>query len=572
MTGLNLAGTKLAERVASLDVKTVFALAGAGHTHFLLPLKGRGIRIVGARHETGAVGAADGYARATGNLGIAAIIAEQGLPNAITPISTAYHHGTAMVVLVTRFPDSWIEAAGEFAVDHHRLVEPVCKWVRTVPCANKLSEYFDTACRIAQAGRPGPTVLVIPQDFLATPVVASEVTTLAPSLANAVPDGAALHKAAQMISRAKRPAILVDTGLLDADIDGVNSSTALQILNKDFGLPVFTYGSARGILPENQSSVLPWPYAQKVLPEIDLLLVAGVRLNMWFGFGRAPRFPDQLKVIQFDTQAEEIGRNCAVELGAAGDPAAALKALSLILKADKVSRFSTDWINNALSSRQARVDALVTRGGVKVHALELLSALEEARPNNGIFAADGADILNWSQAVNRVKRKRGYMDHHPLGSMGVALPLALGAAAAERDQAKDEGREPVRTTLLTGDGSLGFYIAELDTIFREDLPITVVVGNDGQWGTEVHGQRLMTGQSVNTTIGVGEYAKIAEGFGWRGFVVNALEDLQPALKQAYSGKGPALVDVRIDPEAGSALKTDPDLSFLIFSDLAPPSN
>lgn len=145
------------------------------------------------------------------------------------------------------------------------------------------------------------------------------------------------------------------------------------------------------------------------------------------------------------------------------------------------------------------------------------------------------------------------------------------AAAAERDPALTEGREPARTTLLTGDGSIGFYIAELDTIAREELPLTIIVGNDGQWGTEVHGQRLMTGRTVNTKIGVGNYADIAAGMGLRGYTVDDASALEPALRNAYEGDGPSLVDIRIDPEAGAALKTNPLLSFLIFSDLAPPA-
>lgn len=566
------AGAQLAKRVAACGVETVFSLAGAGHTHFLLPLREIGVRIVGTRHETGAVGAADGYARATGGLGVAAIIAEQGLPNAVAPISTAFHHGTPMVVLMTRFPDSWVEAAGEYAVDHHALIKPICKWVRTVPSSDKLVEYFDTATRIARSGRPGPVVLVIPQDFLAQPAV-SEVIRATPSVPfPAAPNQELLKQAVALISDAKRPAILVDSGLLDQDTGGAEAGAALQSLNTEMGFPVFEYGSARGVIPENQGSVLPWPFAQTALKEIDLLIVAGARLNMWYGFGRKPRFPDGMKVIQFDTEAAEIGRNQAVTLGSASDPAASLAELAKLLQQGQATSHSADWLQEALAARHAAIEPLASRGEDKIHALELIKALEHHRPKDGIFVADGADILNWSYALVRIARVRGYMDHHPLGSMGMSLPLALGAAAAERDLAAREGRPPVRTTLLTGDGSIGFYLAEMDTIVREKLPLTIVVGNDGQWGTEVHGQRLMTGQTVNTELGVGDYGQIARGFGMHGLTVDHASDLDTALSRAFGTEGPALVDIRIDPAAGSALKTDPNLSFLIFSDLAPPSH
>ena len=566
------AGAALARCIKNRGIQTVFSLAGAGHTHFLLPLEDAGVKIIGTRHETGAVGAADGYARASGQIGVAAIIAEQGLPNAISPLSTAFHNGSPLVVLATRFPDSWVEAAGEYAVDHHALVSPICKWVRTVPSPEKLVEHFNVACKIALSGRPGPVVLVIPQDFLGKTISKTPAPKETPSLAipaSASPE--AVAAAAALMATAERPAILIDTGLLDADKMGELAAQGLSSLNSDFGIPVFSYGSARGVIAENNTKVLPWPYAQAAMKDIDLLLIAGARLNMWFGFGRAPRFPDTLKTIQVDTDPAEIGRNAPVTLGCSGDPASTLIALSEALKALKVEFEPPQWLNESLAKRGGAVNTLIARQKGPLHALELLNAMESARPKTGFFIADGADILNWSFGLVRIKRNRGFMDHHPLGSMGVGLPLAIGAAAAERDIAKREGRKEVKCTLLTGDGALGFYIAELDTIAKENLPLTIIVGNDGQWGTEVHGQRLVTGRTVNTHIGVGNYGDIARGFKLNDYTVDDRSELRSTIAEAYSNEGPSLIDVRIDPDAGQALKINPDLSFLIFSDLAPPS-
>ncbi len=556
-------GGLLADILIESGVDTVFALAGAGHTHFLLPAEDRGMRIVGTRHESGAVGAADGYARATGGVGVAAIIAEQGLANAQTAIQTAYMYGSPVVVLVTRWIDSWVEAAGEVGVDLHATVLPITKWARTVPSAAKLGEYMRTALRIAQSGRPGPVVLVVPQNQMSEPV-STPAKSLAPELPErAAASASAMTKLTALLSQAKRPAVLVDSGCT-----GEVAGAALSRLSREFGLPVFSYGGGRGLVAEDDAaSVLPWAYAQVALPACDLLIVAGAQLNMWFGFGRAPRFPDDLKVVQIDTTGEGIARNRAVELGIVADPGIALGQLADALAASR-ARYSGDWLDEALAPRREAVGRIAS--GETIHALDLARAIERHRPRDGMFAGDGADVLNWSYGAIRIARPGGYMDHHPMGSMGTGLPLAIGAAAAELDRAAREGSDAVPVTLLTGDGAFGFFLAELETIGRHALPLRIVVGNDAQWGTEYHGQKIVTGRFVNTRLSPARYALVAQGLGIPGSSLASPDELDEAMAAFFAGPAPALIDVTIDQEAGLALKADPLVSFLIFRDLAPP--
>lgn len=555
-------GTVLADMVAASGVDTVFALGGAGQTHFLIALEDRGIRIVGTRHESAAVGAADGYARTTGNIGIAAIIAEQGLPNALSAIQGAYMYGSPVVVLVTRWVDAWLESDGEVAVDLHASLAPITKWVRTVHHADSLGEYMRTAMRIATSGRPGPTVLVMPQDLLAAPAKATNAEVPEPPCPAAMSD-AAMQQIEAILADARAPALLVDSGCRgEAAIEGIGA------LAKDCGLPVFSYGGARGLLAENEDTVLPWPYAQVALPACDVLIVAGARLNMWFGFGRAPRFPEHLKVVQIDAQGEAIGRNRPVDLGVVADPGEALRQLAASLT-QKGRRWSTDWLHEALASRREAVAATGKQEG-PVHALDLARSVERHRPRGAVVVGDGADVLNWSYGAIRIDRPGGYMDHHPMGAMGSGFPLAIGAAAAVEDIAARNGEKAEPVTLLTGDGAFGFHLAELETAARHSLPLRIVVGNDAQWGTEYHGQKIVTGRHVNTRLSQADFAQVAQGLGVPGSRVDEAADLDTAVGQFFSSAAPALLDVAIDPEAGLALKANPDVSFLVFRDLAPP--
>jgi acetolactate synthase-1/2/3 large subunit len=153
--------------------------------------------------------------------------------------------------------------------------------------------------------------------------------------------------------------------------------------------------------------------------------------------------------------------------------------------------------------------------------------------------------------------------------MGCGFPLAIGIAAAERELALLEGREAAPAVLITGDGSIGFFLAELDTVQRAGLKLTIIVSNDAMWGTEFHGQTLAYGRDVNTKLGTISYADIAAGFGMASVAVSDVTELRNAISEtARSDAGPSLIDVTIDPLGGKARKLDPLLAMILFEDIA----
>jgi acetolactate synthase-1/2/3 large subunit len=556
-------GKALADRIVQHGVGTVFALAGAGHTHLLLALEDLGIAIVGGRHESGTVSQADGYARVTGKIGFALIIAEQGLPNAITGIMAAFQACSPVVVLITRFPDIWGEAAGEFVPDHHALVTPITKWARTVPSPDRLAEYFDAACRFATEGRPGPVVLTIPGDFLARRVAASSTPIPRPAIQPPA-DAGAIREAAALLANARRPLIVADAGAGRS-----NAGPALRRLAADHGLLVLGHGLGRGLVPEDDTAGFSWSYAQPGARVADVVVFVGARLNIWFGFGRPPRFAADAKFIQIDIEAEAMGRNHPIDLPIQANPALALTQLADEL--DRLGRRGRDnsWLTDLLAERRTRVASLEKRNDGPIHPLELSRALADHLPADSVLVGDGADILNWTYGNLRVRRDRGYMDHQPMGSMGIGLLLAIGAAAAEKEDAAKEGRPPRPVACVTGDGSLGFYVAELDTARRAGLALTILVSNDGLWSTEYHGQRKIVGRAMNTVLGRSDYAGAARAFGCQGVTIEDRADLAPAVESALRQPHTVLLDIHIDPEAGLMRKQDPLVNMIVFEDLAP---
>lgn len=150
----------------------------------------------------------------------------------------------------------------------------------------------------------------------------------------------------------------------------------------------------------------------------------------------------------------------------------------------------------------------------------------------------------------------------------MGFPLALGFAAGEAEAAIDEGRAPAPTAYVTGDGSIGFYLAELNTMKRAGLFIIALVSNDNKWGTEYNGQKLVYGRTSNTELGECDYAAVANAFGVFGKVVEKSDDLKEAVEKALERRAPALIDVRVDPLGGAIRKVDPVLGMIIFEEVA----
>jgi acetolactate synthase-1/2/3 large subunit len=553
-------GTCIARLLAAHGIGSVFAVAGAAHTHLLVPLADQGTHILSHRHEAGAVGAADGYARVTGRPGIALIVADQGLPNAIGALATAWHALSPVVLLVAAPGRSGREAEAALDQDQLALVTPLSKWARTCPDRARLPAYLHTALKVARAGRPGPVVLLIPEEQLQQ--LAGDAAGLQaayPSPAPPQPDPAAIAAAAGLLTAARRPLVVAGAGVAWGE-----AGSALRRLVGESGLPLMANGLGRGQVPEDWKTVLAWPYGQVAAREADVVLVAGARLTQRLGLGLPPRFAPAARFIQFDCTAEAFHRNRPVEIPIQADAGAALAALATALAGRRLAREDAGWIERALGPRAARLAELKAAPGPAIHPLRLAAAIARRLPAEAVFAADGADIATWAYGAIAVRRPRGFLDHYPMGAMGSVTALAVGAGAGLKEA---EGDAAAPVVLLTGDGALGFHPAELHAAVLGKLNLKVIVGNDGAWGSELHGQEAAIGRSINTRLGQLPYEKLGEAFGLRSLRAERPEDLEAVLDSAFSGRDPVLVNVLTDPAAGVELRRNDAVRMILFSDL-----
>ncbi len=537
--------------------RSVFSVAGGSHAQLLAAMQDDGWRIVPHRHEAGAVCAADGYSRVTQTPGVAVVIADQGLPNAITGIASAFHACSPVVVLVIRLPDSWQEAQAESEQSGQALVHSIVKDVRSVPGPERLGEYVDAAARRCLSGRPGPVVVSLPMEFLATEVAQIEAHpgALPPPPA---PDAGVIAAAAAALFAAERPLMIAGAGAARS-----GAGDALQKLSATHRIPVAGNGLGRGLVPEDDVLGFSWPYAQIAASEADVVMLVGARLKQRLNYGLPPRFSKGARFIQIDLHAEEFHRNRPIEFPIHSDATLALEAMLAVDPTPRVDPSRIDWLHAALEPRRTRLAELQAIDSSPMHPAAASQAIADAMPPSAAVVGDGANAQNWLYGSVRIGRAPGFFDHYPLGSMGIGTPLAVGVAAGMSDRGDDR---PV--ILVTGDGSLGFYAADLHAAVLAGLSLPVVVINDAAWGTEYHSQQGTLGRAVNTELGPQDWEHLAAVFGAKGVKVDTAGDLRHSLEQAIEAGGVTVINAIVDPQAGALLKQDRLVSTIVFDDLA----
>ena len=542
-------------------IRTVFALAGAAHAPLLRDLESTKVHIVSSRHETATLSQADGYARVSGKVGIAMIAGYQGLPNAIAGIRTA-QLACSPVVLLAAVAEGNAESLGEESNDGLDMVKPLVKWAKTVPNVDRIEEYFNAALHAASSGRPGVAVLGLPTNLEAARTKHSKTFSSAKKPA-AVPEPSqtAISEAVALLQKAERPLILCGSG---AALSG--GGAVLRSLSYDFGIPVLAHALGRGLVPEDLEHGFPWALAQVAAKQADVVLAVGIRLQQRIGFGMAPRFKADAKFIQVDLDAGELGRNRTIDVPILADARKTMEALHAALTRAGLGRASPAWTKDAIAGRLARMTELAQSEG-PIHPARIGHELMKCMPPETIFVADGADIYNWMSGTVRIRADRSYMDHYPLGSMGVGTPLAIGAAAAAREIAEDTATPARPVVLVTGDGSFGFYPAEFNSAMLAGLKIICVISNDGNWGTERNALKLKFGTTINCVLGQCDYHLIGQAFGCRGEKITSSNDLGPALDRAFAETLPTVLNVLTDPSAGELRKQDPRLQMVTFEDL-----
>jgi acetolactate synthase-1/2/3 large subunit len=415
-------------------------------------------------------------------------------------------------------------------MDQVGAARPVTKAAWVAREAGRLDEDIARALAIARSGRPGPVHVSLPGDVLESRVTASSGLDR-PATPGPRPPGSAMASGqaraiAGLLAEAQRPLILTGPAMARPPRgEAVRRFSALT------GVPALVMESPRGVND-------PWLHlAATRLPEADVVLLLGKRLDFTVRFGEPPALAAGARLVQIDAEGAALRPGDRVAIAVEADPARAVEQLCEAAAA--LTWPHRAWGEEVAAARRAEPpgwDDFRRSRRRPMHPLRVCAALQPLLDRGGILVADGGEFGQWAQAGLEAEIR---LINGPSGSIGSALPMALAAKLArpERD-----------VVAVVGDGTFGFHALELDTALRCGLPILVVVGNDARWNAEhqLQIQQYGAARAVGCELLPSRYEGIAQALGGHGELVEAPEDLEPAIARAVRSGRPACINALID--------------------------
>ncbi len=517
--------------------------------HALWEYRGR-LRHVLCRHEQGAGHAAEGYARATGRVGVCVGTSGPGATNLVTPIADAWMDSTPMVVLTGQVSSLLLGTNAFQEVDITGITLPITKHNYLVSDIAELPHVLREAFYLARSGRPGPVLVDVTKDCQQARGIPDWHTELDLPLRRPTPTApdATIERAATLIASAQKPLLLVGNGIIQGD-----ASESLLAFAELTGIPVVTTLHGLGAFPESHALSLGMPgmhgavHVNRAIQACDVLLTIGARFDDRVT-GRADTFARKARVIHVDIDAAEIGKLIRTEVGIVGDAARVMEQLTDALR--QRGRVDPEahagWLAEIRGVEKARGAQQAARPAVAPHALsphDVYAALDdvincpEQRSRYRVVTDVGQHQM-WAAQSIAWHRPRSHITSGGAGTMGFAVPAALGVAMACPDET---------VWVICGDGGFQMTNQELATVCQEGITnIKVLVINNGYLGMVRQWQELFNGKRYSETLlSAPNFAKLAEAYGWTAFTVDNASDVRRALDTAAATAGPVLIDFRV---------------------------
>lgn len=486
-------------------------------------------------HEQGAAHAADGYARATGKVGVVIATSGPGATNLVTGIATAYLDSVPLVAITGNVPNSLIGRDSFQEVDITGVTMPITKHNFLVKRVEDLADTIREAFHIAKSGRPGPVLVDVPKDVQNA---LYEYTAQKPVEKDPVPavNDSEIEKAIEMILAAEKPYIYIGGGAITDD-----AGAEVLALAEKIDAPIGCTMMGISAVPSSNPRWLGMEgmhghYASSIAQnEADLIITAGCRFSDR-GTGNTAKYARNAKIIHMDIDASELCKNIPVELGMTGSMKEILQKL-----AEKLPQQThADWMAR-VAELQEKTRELEAQNPDELTPFTAIDALAEAADKETIVATDVGQHQMWVAQHYPFETPRTFISSGGLGTMGFGLGAAIGAATAT-------GK---KTILVTGDGSFGMNLNELATAVTNQTPVVVFIMNNGVLGMVRQWQTLFFDKHYsNTTLErKTDFVKLAEAFGMPGYRAMNMAELKEVLPKAFAEKGPVLVDCAIDCDA-----------------------
>jgi acetolactate synthase-1/2/3 large subunit len=535
-------GEAIIESLKNMGVKTIFGYPGGQTIPLYDMLYDADIEHILVRHEQAAAHAADGYARASGRVGVCLATSGPGATNLVTGIGTAYMDSSPVLAITGQVPTHLIGNDAFQEADIIGITMPITKHSFQPKDPDLIPSMIKAGFEIAESGRPGPVLIDVPKE-----VQEGELTEFRDDLIQTPGYNPTLKgnirqikKARDLIKEAKRPLILAGAGVIIS-----NACCELKKLSDTINAPVMTSLLGKGAIDETSDLALGMlgMHGRKVsndtINESDLLIAVGIRFSDRTT-GRLDSFVPDTKVIHIDIDPAEIGKNVDVDLPIVGDARNVLKSLNKLLNDYKSSDDVNSWTNNIIQ-RKNELLPRVTYDDVPLKPQTVIKEIAEVMTPDSILTTDVGQNQMWAAHFYDTQKPRKFISSGGLGTMGFGFPSAIGAKVACPEDV---------VVSLNGDGGFLMVCQELATVKDYDLPVIAVVLENRTLGMVYQWQTLLYNKRHSETVfkNSPDFVKLAESFGINALRITEPGETREALKNAVKHNEAILLDVVIDSE------------------------
>ncbi|MBE6502849.1 MAG: acetolactate synthase large subunit [Methanobrevibacter sp.] len=535
-------GEAIIESLKNMGVKTIFGYPGGQTIPFYDMLYDADMDHILVRHEQCAAHAADGFARASGEVGVCLATSGPGATNLVTGIATAFMDSSPIIAITGQVPTHLIGNDAFQEADIVGITIPIVKHSFQPKNPDLIPSMIKSSFELAKSGRPGPVLIDVPKE-----VQEGELSKFVDNLIhtpgynpNTKGNIRQIKKACNLIKESKRPIILAGAGVIIAD-----ACCELEELAKTINAPVMTSLLGKGAFDETDDLALGMlgMHGRKVsndtVNEADLLIAIGVRFSDRTT-GRLDSFVPDTKVIHIDIDPAEIGKNVDVDLPIVGDARNVLSSLNKVLKGHVVSDDVNNWSNTI---KQRKIDFIprVSYDDVPLKPQRVIKEISEALNSDSILTTDVGQNQMWAAHFFDTQKPRKFISSGGLGTMGFGFPAAIGAKVACPEDV---------VVSINGDGGFLMVCQELATVKDYDIPVIGVVLENGtlgmvyQWQSLLYNERHSETEFKNNP----DFVKLAESFGVNAVRITKPGETKEALKKAIKDNEAILLDIVIDSE------------------------